>query len=99
MTVDRYGPRGQFFVGDFPHQMYVEYQLPDPDGATHDTPIALIHGGCVTGASYWSTPDERKGWAQTFLDDGWTVYVVDWPGHGRSPIRPPKPIPAGLTAH
>jgi pimeloyl-ACP methyl ester carboxylesterase len=65
--------------------MYVEYQRPDPALAEqHATPVVMFPGGCVTGALYWSTPDERPGWAHHFVERGWTVYVVDWPGHGRS---------------
>ncbi|MBB3014165.1 alpha/beta hydrolase [Cupriavidus alkaliphilus] len=33
-------------------------------------------------------PDGRPGWALLFANRGWDVYVVDWPGVGRSGTRP-----------
>jgi pimeloyl-ACP methyl ester carboxylesterase len=75
---------GNFFVGQEPYPMYVEYFT--PARPTHQTPIVLIHGGATTGAVYVSTPDGREGWAMYFVRHGWKVYVVDWPGHGRSPM-------------
>lgn len=75
---------GSFFVGREPYPMYVEYFT--PARRTHQTPIVLIHGGATSGAVYVSTPDGREGWAIYFVRHGWKVYVVDWPGHGRSPM-------------
>jgi pimeloyl-ACP methyl ester carboxylesterase len=75
---------GNFFVGQLPYPMYVEYFI--PTRPTHKTPIILIHGGEHTGAGYVSTPDGREGWAKYFVGHGWRTYVVDWPGHGRSPM-------------
>jgi pimeloyl-ACP methyl ester carboxylesterase len=42
------------------------------------------------------TPDGRRGWAQVLLEEGYKVYVVDRPGHGRSPFHPDVdgPFPA-----
>jgi len=51
------------------------------------TPIVMVHGGCHTGACYLGTPDGRDGWAPIFARAGYEVFVVDWPGHGRSPAR------------
>src|SRR5256885_441795 len=42
-------------------QMYVQYQL--PTGAAKHTPIILIHGCCLTGKTWETTPDGRIGWA------------------------------------
>jgi pimeloyl-ACP methyl ester carboxylesterase len=77
---------GNFYVGDIPYQMYVEYRMPQT--ARHSVPIVLFHGGAHTGAGYVSTPDGRPGWAPYLVDQGWVTYVVDWPGHGRSPVPP-----------
>ena len=79
-----YGERGDFCVGDWPYHMYVEYQQPGPGVLPHRLPVVMYHGGMGTGSAYWSTPDGRKSWAPYFVEHGWTVYVVDWPGHGRS---------------
>jgi len=73
---------GNFYAGEPPYQMYVEYFRPSvPE---HDVPIVLFHGGSHTGSCYLSTPDGRKGWAPYLVERGWATYVVDWPGHGRS---------------
>jgi pimeloyl-ACP methyl ester carboxylesterase len=75
---------GNFFSGPAPYSMYVEYFIPAKP--THKFPIVLIHGGVHTGAGYVSTPDGREGWAIYLVRHGWKTYVVDWPGHGRSPM-------------
>lgn len=75
---------GNFFVGRQPYPMYVEYRLPAKP--SHETPIVLFHGAVSTGAGYVTTPDGREGWAIYFVRHGWKTYVVDWPGHGRSPM-------------
>jgi pimeloyl-ACP methyl ester carboxylesterase len=73
-----------FFVGSGPYPMYVESFI--PVNPSHKFPIVLIHGGVHTGAGYVSTPDGREGWAIYLVHHGWKTYVVDWPGHGRSPM-------------
>jgi pimeloyl-ACP methyl ester carboxylesterase len=62
--------------------MFVQYMLPaDPQ---HRYPLVLIHGGGGQGTDWLETPDGRDGWVDYFVADGWDVYVVDRPGHGRS---------------
>ena len=76
-------------------QMYVEYQI--PKNVRHPYPIVMVHGAAQTGTNFISTPDDRPGWAQFFLANGYAVYVVDQVGRGRSmytpelygPTRPP----------
>jgi pimeloyl-ACP methyl ester carboxylesterase len=48
----------------------------------------MIHGGGQTGTNFTGTPDDREGWAQFFLRQGYAVYVVDQPGRGRSAYQP-----------
>ncbi|HWY88994.1 MAG TPA: alpha/beta fold hydrolase [Gemmataceae bacterium] len=67
-------------------QMYVEYQIPAQ--VKHPYPIVLVHGGGGQGLDWTSTPDGRPGWATLLLEEGYKVYVVDRPGHGRSPFHP-----------
>jgi len=64
-------------------QMYVEYQIPAK--VRHPYPIVLVHGGGGQGLDWMGTPDGRRGWATILLEEGYKVYVVDRPGHGRSP--------------
>jgi len=88
--------RGSFWIGGAPiaittgtalrGQMYVAWEKPDEPA--HDTPIVLVHGGGGQGTDYLTTPDDRPGWAQLLVAQGYTVYVVDRPGHGRSPLHP-----------
>ena len=76
-------------------QMYVEYQI--PKSVRHPYPIVMVHGAGQTGTNFLSTPDDRPGWAQFFLANGYAVYVVDQTGRGKSvyttelygPTRPP----------
>ena len=51
-------------------QMYVRYQV--PAGATR-RPITLIHGCCLTGKTWETTPDGRMGWDEYFLRAGHPV--------------------------
>ena len=67
-------------------QMYVEYQIPAK--VKHPYPIVLVHGGGGQGLDWMGTPDGRRGWATMLLEEGYKVYVVDRPGHGRSPYHP-----------
>ena len=67
---------------DVVNPMFVQYVLPaDP---RHDYPVVMIHGGGGQGTDWLETPDGRDGWVDYFVADGWDVYVVDRPGHGRS---------------
>jgi pimeloyl-ACP methyl ester carboxylesterase len=78
-------------------QMYIEYQIPTK--VKHPYPIVLIHGGGGQGLDWMGTPDGRRGWATMLLEEGYKVYVVDRPGHGRSPYHPDLHggIPRGQT--
>jgi len=67
-------------------QMYVEYQI--PARVRHPYPIVLVHGGGGQGLDWMGTPDGRRGWSTYLLQEGYKVYVVDRPGHGRSPFHP-----------
>jgi pimeloyl-ACP methyl ester carboxylesterase len=66
--------------------MFVQYML--PADRRHPYPLVMIHGGGGQGTDWLETPDGRDGWADYFVADGWDVYVVDRPGHGRSQSNP-----------
>ncbi len=84
--------QGTFFVGGseveleggtiVANEMYVEYQMPAEQ--THPFPLVFFHGGMSSGHYWWSRPDGGEGWATLFLREGYAVYVVDRPTHGRS---------------
>ena len=63
-------------------QLYAEFQIPADQ--RHPWPIIVVHGAGQTGSNFTGTPDDREGWAQFFLREGYAVYVVDQPGRGRS---------------
>ncbi|MGA2025039.1 MAG: alpha/beta fold hydrolase, partial [Steroidobacteraceae bacterium] len=67
-------------------QLYVEYQI--PARRRHPYPIVLVHGGGGQGTDWMGTPDGRPGWMQILLQEGFAVYVLDRPGHGRAPYHP-----------
>ena len=72
------------FVGG--QQMYVECMI--PARVRHPFPVVLVHGGGGQGTDWMGTPDGRPGWFQYLAQEGFRVYVVDRPGHGRSPLHP-----------
>jgi pimeloyl-ACP methyl ester carboxylesterase len=62
-------------------QMYVRYQVPVD---AKRKPITLIHGCCLTGKTWETTPDGRMGWDEYFVRRGYPVYIVDQAWRGRS---------------
>jgi pimeloyl-ACP methyl ester carboxylesterase len=58
-----------------------------PSRCRYPFPVVMIHGACNTGACFLVTPDDRPGWAYNFAEAGLDTFVIDWPGHGRSPMR------------
>jgi hypothetical protein len=62
-------------------QMYVRYQVP---AQSPHAPIVLIHGCCLTGKTWETTPDGRMGWDEYYLRKGHAVYVIDQTWRGRS---------------
>lgn len=78
------GERTEFHSGTAGHPIVV--QLIKPCGQQgHRLPIVMLHGGFHSGAAYLHCPDGRPGWAYKFAEQGYPVYVPDWPAHGKSP--------------
>jgi len=63
-------------------QAYVQFYV--PVGSERRLPIVLLHGGCLTGAMWETTPDGRPGWLDRFLRAGFPVHVVDGVERGRA---------------
>jgi hypothetical protein len=80
-TLPAYAPSGTITVG----QMYVHYQVP---AGAKGLPVTLIHGCCLTGKTWETTPDGRMGWDEYFVRAGFPTYVVDQVSRGRSAIDP-----------
>jgi pimeloyl-ACP methyl ester carboxylesterase len=77
-------------------QMYVQYLIPAE--VKHETPIVLVHGGSGQMLHYMGSGDGVAGWAHYYVQQGWKVYLVDRPGHGRAvyhpdALGPANPIP------
>ncbi|MGY2849620.1 esterase [Bradyrhizobium brasilense] len=66
-------------------QVYVRYQTPVRPARYS---ITLIHGCCLSGKSWETTPDGRMGWDEYFLRQNFTVYVIDQAWRGRSAANP-----------
>jgi pimeloyl-ACP methyl ester carboxylesterase len=90
------GQRGYFYVGGkyvgdpgnriMQGQTYVEVLA--PKAIRRPWPLVLIHGAAQTATNWMGTPDGRKGWAEYFVEQGYTVYMVDQPMRGRSAPHP-----------
>jgi hypothetical protein len=77
-TLPAYAPSGTITVD----QMYVHYEVPAAAGKHY--PLTLIHGCCLTGKTWETTPDGRMGWDEFFVRNGYPVYVIDQSWRGRS---------------
>ena len=80
-TLPAYAPSGTITVD----QMYVHYQIPV---AAKRLAVTLIHGCCLTGKTWETTPDGRMGWDEYFVRKGHPTYVVDQVSRGRSAADP-----------
>ena len=74
-------PYGTIHVG----QMFVQYF--EPAQQRHPLPVLLVHGGGGQSVHYMGLGG-TSGWAHHFVQAGYKVYLVDRPGHGRSPYHP-----------
>jgi hypothetical protein len=81
-TIPQYPSAGTITVD----QVYVRYQV--AAGSPRHCPITLIHGCCLTGKTWETTPDGRMGWDEYFVRKGHAVYVVDQAWRGRSAASP-----------
>ena len=81
-------PYGTILFG----QMYVQYLVPEQ--VRHPLPIVLVHGGGGQMTHYMGL-DGNAGWAHYYAQSGYKVYMVDRPGHGRSPYHPDALGPIG----
>lgn len=85
--------RDFFYVGGRPlesatgeltaDKLYVEKITP-VSGAKKSKPLVFFHGGGCTATSWLNTPDNRKGFASYFIDQGYIIYLVDSASVGRS---------------
>ena len=80
-TLPNFAPAGTITVD----QIYVRYQIP-VDAKRHS--IVLIHGCCLTGKTWETTPDGRMGWDEHFVRKGYATYVIDQAQRGRSAGNP-----------
>jgi len=74
--------------------MYVEVWVPKQ--VRQPYPIVMFHGNGQTGAVWQQTPDGRPGWAYYLINQGYVVYMVDYPARGRSPYVPSVDGPLGM---
>jgi pimeloyl-ACP methyl ester carboxylesterase len=67
-------------------QMYVQYLTPAQ--VRHPYPVVLVHGGSGQMLHYMGIGDGLAGWAHYYVQEGYRVYLIDRPGHGRAPYHP-----------
>ncbi len=72
-----------FFSGTAENPIYVDH-LPAV-GEARALPVVMVHGGCHTGNAIWRRRTAGKDGRRALRQGGRDVFVVDWPGHGRSP--------------
>ena len=96
-STDKIGRQGHFYVGGrwegepgverMRGAMYVETWVPKE--IRYPYPILFVgEGGGQSSVAMLMTPDGRPGWAYDFVNQGYTVYMMDFPGRGRSGFIP-----------
>src|SRR5215469_8812310 len=95
-STDNIAREGFFYVGgqyagepgkeEMHGAMYVEVMVPKEIRQKY--PIVFFHGNGQSGTIWKQTPDGRPGWAYYLTDQGYVVYMVDYPARGRSPYVP-----------
>jgi pimeloyl-ACP methyl ester carboxylesterase len=66
--------------------MYTEVWVPRQ--VRQPNPIVIFHGNGQTGVDWQQTPDGRPGWAYHLVQQGYVIYMVDYPARGRSAYVP-----------
>jgi pimeloyl-ACP methyl ester carboxylesterase len=77
--------------------MFVRWEAPPEP--TSRPPVVFVHGGGGQSLDWEVTADGRPGWVDLFVRAGYPCYLVDRPGHGRSPRHPAllgEPGPPGV---
>lgn len=64
------------------NQMYVQFQI--PVGEEGHVPLVLLHGCCLSGKTWETTPDGRMGWGEYFVRNHHPVYIPDQSSRARS---------------
>ena len=75
-------PGKQIMRGAMYTEVWVPKQIRQPN------PIVIFHGNGQTGVDWQQTPDGRAGWAYYLVQQGYVVYMVDYPARGRSAYVP-----------
>jgi pimeloyl-ACP methyl ester carboxylesterase len=66
--------------------MYMDVWVPRTVRSPY--PVIMFHANGQTGVQWQQTPDNRPGWAYRLLEQGYVVYMVDYPTRGRSAYVP-----------
>jgi pimeloyl-ACP methyl ester carboxylesterase len=82
-------PYGTIVAG----QHFVQYLTPQQ--VRHPFPIVLVHGGGAQMLHFLGQGGGEAGWAHYFAQEGYRVYLIDRPGHGRAPYHPDALGPIG----
>jgi pimeloyl-ACP methyl ester carboxylesterase len=67
---------------------WVQWEAPVQD--TTEAPWVLVHGGGGQSTDWLGITDVEPGWAPHVVGAGFPVYLMDRPGHGRSPYDPAR---------
>src|ERR1700730_4443220 len=96
-STEKIGRQGHFYVGGkrvgepgkerMRGAMYVEVWVPKK--IRHPYPIVFVDAGCgQTNTVCLQARDGRPGWASYFVNQGYTVCMMDFPGRGRAAFVP-----------